>query len=41
MEDLDDNLKKIAIIKTQERRNEIINQKHLYQILIPLNFELI
>lgn len=25
MEDLDDNLKKIAIIKTQERRNEIIN----------------
>ncbi|HJD54334.1 MAG TPA: hypothetical protein LFW11_03065 [Rickettsia endosymbiont of Proechinophthirus fluctus] len=25
MEDLDDNLKKIVIIKTQERRNEIIN----------------
>ncbi|KJV61814.1 hypothetical protein [Rickettsia amblyommatis] len=25
MEDLDDNLKKIAIIKTQECRNEIIN----------------
>ncbi|WP_084686701.1 hypothetical protein [Rickettsia tamurae] len=25
MEDLDDNLKKIAIIKTQERREEIIN----------------
>ncbi|WP_241773823.1 hypothetical protein [Rickettsia asembonensis] len=44
MEDLDDNLKKIAINKTQERKNEIINpkkcKKYIYQILIPRNFEL-
>ncbi len=38
MEDLDDNLKKIAINKTQERKNEIINPQKMQEIHISNSY---
>ncbi|KJV80372.1 hypothetical protein RHORCCE3_1296 [Rickettsia hoogstraalii str. RCCE3] len=38
MEDLDDNLKKIAISKTQERKNEIINPQKMQEIHISNSY---
>ncbi|GAA5252402.1 hypothetical protein [Candidatus Rickettsia kedanie] len=38
MEDLDDSLKKIAINKTQERKNEIINPQKMQEIHISNSY---